>query len=73
MELFAKIINGLELLSILAKKFISDVWLGSEWTSDSDYSDTVDRFFGLQHHINTNFENQLFGFWAVGRLKKYSA
>ena len=33
MEIYAKIVNGRELLTIFAKSFILDVWLGSEYVS----------------------------------------
>ena len=36
MELFPKIVNGFQLLTIFAKRFILDVWEGSEWASECD-------------------------------------
>ena len=36
MKLSVKIINGFQQLTVFAKSFILDVWLGSEFTSASD-------------------------------------
>ena len=35
MELFAKIVNAFQLLTIFAKSFILDIWLGFEYASVS--------------------------------------
>ena len=34
-ELFVKLVNGWKPLIIFAKRFILDIWLGSEYASDS--------------------------------------
>ena len=34
MDFFAKTVKGFQPLTIFAKYFISDAWLGSEWVSE---------------------------------------
>ena len=43
MERFAKIVNGWDLLTVLAKRFILDVLQGSEYASES-----VSLFWALE-------------------------
>ena len=38
MELLAKILNGFQLLTVLTKTYILDVWLGSEYASHKNLS-----------------------------------
>ena len=35
MECFAKIVNGFYMLTVFTKRFILDIWQGSEYASES--------------------------------------
>ena len=45
MELLAKIVNGWKLLTISAKSFILDVWLGIEYASEPSHYCLKQKFF----------------------------
>ena len=51
MECFAKIVNGLKLLIIFAKRSVLDVWQGSKYTS-TVFLGTL-TFVNLHHSHNT--------------------
>ena len=44
MELFGKIVNGFSPLTIFAKSYVLDVWLGSEYASAVDFDQVFAQY-----------------------------
>ena len=54
MELFAKIVHGVQLLTIFSKSSILGVWLGSKYASHFSFSRIIHESVGVNMIDDTN-------------------